>query len=372
VVRTFKYRLRPTLEQHESLAKILDGQRALYNAALEHRIGGYRRGVTVTLFAQTKELTELRAENDYSAVPVALQRWTLRRLDNAYKGFFSRLTRGGRAGFPRFRSRARWDSFGFSEWKGISSTDDGLRFSGLPGSLRIHVHRRLPNGKPLCCTFTQDHKGWYVCLQYRLSVKALSSNAREIGIDMGLRELCVLSTGEAIPNARVARKAEKELRRRQRSLARCKQGSKRRQKVKAQVTRCHARIKNTRRTYLHQVSARLIREYGHIAIENLNVKGLARSRLAKSIHDAGWATLRQMLEYKAESAGVTVVAVDPKRTSQVCSGCGSIVLKPLSQRTHSCLDCGLVLDRDHNAAINILARGRTGSQASQREATACA
>ena len=370
VIRSFKYRLRATKAQHQKLDAIRESQQQLYNGALEHRISAYRKGVNISFFTQVKELTELRTDAEYSSLPLVVQRWTLARLDNAFKDYFSRLKSGRRAGYPRFRNAKRWNTFGFSEWKGISCQDQCVRFKGLPGNLRINLHRELPSGKPLSCTFTRDTKGWFVCLKMRVPIVSLPQSGRKIGIDMGLTHLAALSTGETVPNIRIARRHERDLRRRQRALSRCKRGSKRRRKVKAQLTRSHAKIKDSRRTYLHQVSAKLVREYDFIAIENLNVKGLARSRLAKSVHDAAWATLRTMLTYKAESAGKTVVAVDPKRTSQECSGCGSIVLKTLSQRTHECPDCGLVLDRDHNAAINILARGRSGSRVRQRKAAA--
>lgn len=373
IVVTYKYRLLPNKRQHKVLVSILESQRQLYNGALEHRITAYRRNAkTVTLYTQQKELTELRREQDYAALPANLQRWTLRRLDEAYQAFFQRVkAKGEKAGFPRFRGKGRWNSFGFSEFSGIQLKDKRLYFKGMPGSLRMHLHRPLPEGKPLFCTFTRDHKGWSVCLQYRVPVQAIPATGRQVGIDMGLKELAVLSTGEAIPNPRMAKRAERELRRRQRALARCKKGSNRRKKVRLAVTRCHAKVKYTRNTHLHQVSARLVRENDLIAIEDLNVKGLARSMLAKSVHDASWATLRQFIAYKAAYAGRTVTAVDPKHTSQVCPECGIAARKTLKQRTHRC-ECGCVLDRDHAAALVILQRGRSGSRVSERKAVACA
>src|SRR5262249_1994272 len=155
----------------------------------------------------------------------------------------------------------------------------------------------------------------------------------------------------------IARRAHNELRRRQRALARCKRGSARRRKVRADVARIHAKIANARRTWLHQQSARIVRSYDLIAVEDLNVAGMGRNHfLSRSLSDAAWSTFTGMLAYKAENAGKTFVRVDPKMTSQACSGCGVIVKKGLSDRVHSCPECGLVLDRDHNAALNILHR----------------
>ena len=372
VYRSYNYRLRPTKAQHARLEELLEAQRHLYNACLEHRNGAYRRGKFISMFEQMTELTELRNEDEYWLTPVNIQRWTLKNVERAYAGFFSRVKSGKRPGFPRFRNEGRWRSFGFSNCDGMRIRSERIMFKSLPGKMKMHVHRPMPQSKPLCCTFTKGVRGWLVSIQFRVPVVALPRSGSEVGIDMGVKKLCVLSSGEQIANQRTYMKMEPELRRRQRALSRCIKGSKRRQKMKERVGRCHDKIREARRTRLHQISAKLVREHDRIVVEALNLKALNAGMLSKSANDAGWGLLRQMLEYKAESAGKTVVAVDPKRTSQECSGCGSLVMKPLSQRTHSCPDCGLVLDRDHNAAINILTRGRTGSQVSQREALACA
>jgi putative transposase len=223
LVLTYKYRLLPTRNQHKALAAILESQRQLYNGALEHRIGAYRKtGKTITLYSQQKELAELRKELEFARVPSNLQRWTLRRLDEAYQGFFDRLkSKNEKAGFPRFRGKGRWNSFGFAEFSGIRLIGKRLRFKGMPSGLRIHLHRPLPEGRPLCCTFTRDHKGWSVSLQYRVPVKALPLTGSQVGIDMGLKELVVQSRGETVPNPRIAKRAEREMRRRQRALSRC-------------------------------------------------------------------------------------------------------------------------------------------------------
>lgn len=357
LILTYKYRLLPTRKQHAALSSILESQRQLYNGALEHRIGAYQKsGKTITLYSQMAALTELRRDPEYAAVPANLQRGTLRRLDEAYQGFFRRLKiKGEKAGFPRFRGKGRWNSFGFAEFNGITIRGKRLHFKGISGGLRIHLHRKLPAGKPLSCTFTHDHKGWCVCFQYRVPSKALSVSGKQIGIDMGLTHLATLSTGETIPNPRAAKRAERELRRRQRALARCRKGGKRRSKVERELTQWHTKIRNTRMTYLHQVSARLVRENDLIAIENLNVKGLASGMLAKSVNDAAWSKLKQQLSYKAVWAGRKLIEVKAAGTSQTCPECGQIKAKTLAERVHRC-DCGCVMDRDHAAAVVVLQR----------------
>jgi putative transposase len=217
------------------------------------------------------------------------------------------------------------------------------------------------------CVFTRDAKGWYVSFQLKVPLFSSSHNDKTIGIDVGLLNLATLSNGEIIPNPRIAKNREKELRVRQRALSRCKKGSKRRLKVKYRVTALHETIANTRRTYLHQQSARLTREYGTIVVEDLKIKNMVKSRLAKSISDASWGMFVNMLTYKVANIGGKVIKVNPRNTSQECSDCGIIVLKKLSQRVHNCPGCGLILDRDENAARNILARGGSASLDSKRK-----
>jgi putative transposase len=189
---------------------------------------------------------------------------------------------------------------------------------------------------------------------------ALEKTGKEVGIDLGISTLMALSDGTQIPNMRVGQKAQSELRIAQRALSRCRKGSRRRKKVKKEVTRLHAKIKNTRSTYLHQVSTRLVKEYDLIAMENLNIKGLAKGFLAKQVNDASWGKLQNYIRYKAEGAGKRVVEVSPNYTSQICPGCGVIKPKSLSERVHNCDSCGLVMDRDHASAMVIYDRAVVG------------
>lgn len=358
-VLTFKYRVLPSKAQHAALALILDAQRDLYNAALAERIDCYQKtGKGISYERQTSELTECRRDiQEMAALPANLQRGTLKRLDNAFSGFFSRVKRGDKPGFPRFKGKSWFNSFEFAEFSGIQFDGKRLRFKGLPGGLRVHLHRPLPARKICAAKFKRDGKGWSVCFAIRIEdpEKIVVRNA--VGVDVGLKNLAHLSDGTIIPNPRVAKRAESEMRRRQRALARCRRGSNRRRKVRALVAAAHRKITNTRRTYLHQVSAQMVKTYDLIAVEDLNVKGLARSMLAKSIHDASWSTFIDMIAYKAEKAGRYLIRVDAKNTTQACSNCGAIVPKSLKDRTHDCPHCGTVLDRDENAARNVLRKG---------------
>jgi len=360
---TFRYCLLPTKRQHRALEAILEDQRQLYNAGLEERIDAYRKAsVARTYIDQCKALTDWRREDsDASASPVTLQRWTLKRLDEAYRGFFRRLKNGGKPGFPRFRGKGRFDSFGFAQFQGIHFDDGRLRFKGLPGRLRVHLHRPLPEGGSIrSCVFHRGVKGWSVGFVLRVSEAPLRRGDRVVGVDLGIATFAALSDGGSIPSIWAARRAARKLRLAQRALARKAKSSRNRQQARLQVARCHAATVRVRTNHLHQASARLIRDYDTIAIERLSVGGLARGPLAKHVHDASWAKFVSMLRYKAECAGKRLIEVDPYDTSQECSGCGMRVPKGLNDRHHECLHCGLAVDRDLNAARNILYRAGVG------------
>ena len=362
VILTFRYRLLPSKAQHRALERILESQRQLYNAALEERMGAYRSaGKTLTYFDQCKGLTEWRKDDvEASHLPVRLQRATLKRLDEAYRGFFRRVRAGGKPGFPRFRGKGRFDSFGFREFEGITLKQGRLRFKGMPGSLRVHWHRPMPGTSIKSCTVKRDSKGWSVGFAIQVECAAPRKIQRAVGVDLGISVFAALSDGGFIPSLRAARKAERRLRIAQRALSRRTRGSGGRRKARVAVARCHAIAARRRREHLHQSSARLVRDYDAVAVEKLNVKGLARSALAKDVHDASWALFISMLRYKAEKAGMRLIEVEPQNTTQDCSRCGIRVPKNLATRRHVCPACGLSMDRDLNAAVNILNRAGVG------------
>jgi putative transposase len=364
VILTYRYRLLPTKRQHRVLETILEAQRQLYNAALEERIDAYRKvGITRSYIDQTKGLTEWRqTDPEGRALPLNLQRATLKRLEEAYQGFYRRVKRGGdKPGFPRFRGKGRFDSFGFRQFEGISLEADRIRFKNMPGSLRVHLHRPMPSEALVkSCTFRRDTKGWHVAFAAEVPASPRRRGQRAVGVDLGITTFAALSDGGFVPSLKAARRAERRLRLAQRAVARKIRGSRSRRRARAAVARCHAVIARRRANHLHQASARLVRDYDAIAVEALNVKGLARSALAKDVHDASWAKFISMLRYKAEWAGARLIEVDPHQTTQDCSGCGMKVPKELGDRHHDCPHCGVSIDRDLNAARNILYRAGVG------------
>ena len=359
---TYEYRLLPTKKQHRALDSLLESQRQLYNAALEERNGAFKHGIRLRYFHQTKSLTEWRrTDPEASTVPANLQRATLKRLDDAFLSFFGRLRKGLKAGTPRFRGKGWWHSFGFREFSGITLAKGRLRFKGMPGGLRVHLHRPLPENSPvLCCIFSRDGKGWKVGFAVEVGSGEVRLGVRFVGLDLGVSTFAAFSDGGFIPSIRAARRGERRLRILQRTLARAKKGSGNCLKAKRNVRRCYQAIARKRENFLHQASSRAVRDYDQIAVEALHIGALARSALARDVHDASWSKFLSMLRYKAERAGVRVLEVNPRKTSQICSRCEQVVHKTLKDRIHSCPACGLVIDRDLNAARNILHRAGVG------------
>jgi putative transposase len=362
VILTYRYRLLPLKSQHRELDRLCASQRELYNAALEERIDCYRKtGKTRVYIDQCKALTKCRHElPDMEAVPPNLQRWTLKRLDEAYQGFFHRLkVPGGKAGFPRFRGKGRWKAFGFAEFSGIRFDGKRLRFAGMPGGLKVHLHRELPENADIrSCVFRRDGRGWFVSLKIAVPTPEKRTIGSAIGVDLGLGVFAYCSDDVPIPNPRIARRAEKELRRRQRALSRCEKGSHRRRKVRAQVARVHRKITNNRNNWLHKESAGLVKRADLIIVEDLNVANMIRHpTLARSIADASWSRFVSVLGYKVEKTGGYLIRVDPRNTSQECSRCHDLVPKSLAVRIHQCPSCGRTIHRDYNGSLNILRAG---------------
>lgn len=380
---SYRYSLRPTRAQHRALDAILEGQRLLYNAALEERIEAWRKAQTsISCFDQFKSLTVIRADDPhgYGALPAALSRWPLKKVDEAFKAFFRRVkVKKDRAGFPRFRGKSGWRSFGFLEFSGIHLIDRKLMFKGLASGLQLHMHRLLPDRASIrACVFTKDGRAWRVTLQIEVpdihTVRREASNI--IGIDWGVEMLATLSTGETIANPRFGTEAAAEIRRASRKLSRAQRNSRRRLKTKAHLARLQRKLANRRKTYLHQVSAALTRRFGCIAVEDLNIKNMTMSAkgdvinpginvrqkagLNREILNTSPSMMMAMLRYKAERAGGRCDAVDAKNTSQECSRCGATVNKNLRVRIHRCTHCNLEIHRDVNAARNILRRAVVG------------
>ena len=348
-LRSYKFRLRPNRVQTAALDAMLRDFCGLYNACLQQRIEAYRRrGISLRYGHQAAELKACRA-----ADPDGLARWSfsalqqvLRRLDQTFRAFFRRGH-----GFPRYRASARYHAATFRVGDGLTlKKDRRIGVVGVPGGIKAVWHRDLPPDAKLgTAILTRQQGKWFVVLSVEAEF-AGACGTGAVGIDLGLNSLIATSDGETVEAPRHARRAQKAQRRRQRALARCQRGSRRRLKAKARLAAGSARIARQRRDHLHKLSRTLISRYQGIAFEDLNMAGLKRGMLARSVHDAAWSLLVQLTTYKAESADASVVLVDPRGTSQTCPECGTIKAKTLATRTHAC-DCGAVLDRDVAAAM---------------------
>jgi putative transposase len=387
MILAYRQKLRPTAAQHLLLAERLERQRELYNAALQERRDAWRLSrKVVTRLDQQKSLTVIRADDvdGHGVDPVNMGRWTLKRVEDAFAGFFSRVRRGRKAGFPRFRSFCRWRSFGLLEASGIRVERGRLHLKGMDRGIRLNHDRPLPqDARLLSVVFTRRERDWFVSFLVD-TIEAIAGDHdaayHAVGIDLGVEALATLSTGDRIPNVRPASRREREICRSRRALARSRKGSNRRRKLRAKLGRQLARVADARQNHLHQVSAALTKVHGVIVMERLSVVNMTRSAagnvdepgtnvaqkrgLNRAILDAGWSELVRMIRYKAARAGGELVLVEARGTSVECSDCGAAVPKPLSERRHRC-GCGLSLHRDVNAARVILARGLTARAASE-------
>jgi putative transposase len=362
--KAFKFRAYPNREQAAAMAELLDTHRHLYNHALAARKAGFEtEGRTLTYGEQSALLKSTRRENPYlgRANFSSCQR-TLKRLDRAFQAFFRRVQAGEKPGYPRFRGRGRFDSVEFTAGDGARLTEAGRAYFQSVGAVKIKRHRPL-SGTVKTITFRRQADGWFVVFVCDLAQGvAEPAPALAVGIDLGLKAFLATSNGEMVPPPQFYRRAQSRLRRAQRSVTRKKKGGANRRKAVQRLARHHQHVADQRRDFHHQTARALVSRYGTVAHEALNVRGMARSSLAKSIHDAGWAQFLTILGHKAESAGVWVIAVDPRLTTQTCSQCGGLPAVPLtlSVRRYECVHCGLSLDRDVNAAKTVLKRAWTG------------
>jgi putative transposase len=356
--RAYSIRLQPNAAQRAKLGLYLERLRELYNMALEQRRDAWKTSKkSLGYYAQCLGLSELRTHPDYEKIPNHVCKGALYRLDRAFRSFYARASAGQSPGYPRFKKEGDYRSFDLPDSKDFWVKGNRVSILGL-GPMRFRAHREV-QGKPKQIIVVCKGGRWearVVCDIGPAPAKRVVERA--VGIDVGLTTLATLSDGMEIENPRWTKRCEDKIAKASRNLARKKRGSKNRLKAKEALRRAHQRAANLRSNYLHHVSKWLVANYDLIAYEKLNIGAMAHGRLAKSIMDAAWGQLLYDLNYKAEEAGVHVIAVNPSGTSQRCSGCGATVKKTLAEREHRC-ECGLTLGRDHNAALNILTLGRS-------------
>lgn len=339
---------------------IIKRHRWLYNTALEQRINSYKeRQENTTYNQQSRWLTQSRKVVDaFANLNFSSAQRTLRRLDKAFQAFFRRIKEGeGKPGYPRFKGYNRFDSVEFTYNDGSKVRSNRKLYIQGVGEIKVKWHRQF-KGTIKTVIIQRKAGKYYACFSIEYVSTPVPKTGALVGLDMGISNLVTTSDNEFFAPPKYYRQSEKKLRRTQRSVARKKKGSKNRRKVVRILQKTHEHIANQRKDNIHKVARKLINEYDVIVVENLNTNGMVKNpHLAKSIMDATWATFIIILANKAAEAGKQVIKVDPRFTSQICSECGEIVKKDLSARIHNCPHCRLILDRDINAAKNILVRG---------------
>jgi putative transposase len=355
----YKFRMYPNKQQEAMLDVTLETCRHLYNTALADRKNCYElEGISRSYEDQAATLTLEKKEGKWQIFSQVSQD-VLKRVDKAFKAFFRRVNAGEKPGYPRFKGDGWYKSFTYPQ-VGFKVEGSKLVLSKI-GSIRIFKHREV-EGKIKTCTIKKDLLGhWYAILVSEMEDVFQVEPKVAIGVDVGLKNMVALSDGTAIQYPRYYVQAEKKLAVAQRELSRKKKGSINRQVAKTRVAKLHQKIQNHRDEFLHQVSRKLVDSADLIVFENLNISGMLKNHhLAKHIQDHAWGKLIQFTQSKAAKAGKVVELVDARYTSQKCSTCGIIVPKTLADRVHSCPNCGLEMDRDINASLNILTLGLRG------------
>ncbi|AOW98626.1 transposase [Moorena producens PAL-8-15-08-1] len=372
----YQYRLRLTKKQEAEIERWLDMLRHQYNYLLAERFSWYEQNRcsinscplvchlpelknNPDYFSQQNSLPQLKKDRPwYKVVQSQVLQNCVKRVDLAFKRFLKGDSNGKRSGKPRFKGKNRYKSLTFPSLSKNPINGNILTFPKF-GKVKMIYHRPIPKGfKIKTATITRKADGYYVTLSIQddrvPEVIPVDSVENPIGIDMGLKSFLVKSDGSEVPIPQYYRKAQKRLKKIQKTVSRSKKGSNNRKKAVDKLGKAHKKVADTRKDFHFKTANSLLDNHDLVAHEKLNIKGLAKTKIAKSIHDAGWGQFLSILSNKAENAGLVTVAVNPRNTSQNCSNCGKKVPKKLKDRIHCCPHCGYTEDRDVNAAINIL------------------
>jgi len=357
--KTYRYRIYPTKSQVTKLNETLELCRWVYNETLalrknaweseQKRISYYDSKKMIPIWKKDKP--ELKTVHSHTLQDVTM------RVDLAFQAFFRRVKAGDKPGYPRFKGKGWYDSITYLQ-SGFSLNENTLTLSKI-GDIKVRMHRPLEgNIKRLTIRRTSTHKWFVSILTDYESYQPLEHSDKAVGIDVGLLSFAALSNGTYVPNPRFYAKEEKVLAKANKRFSKANKGTLERMKCHKILCRVYERIANKREDFIQKLSKQLIDTYGIICFEDLNIKKMVKDPLyAKGIMDAAWNKLVTYTSYKAENAGRKVILVNPYNTSQRCSRCGTLVEKDISVRVHNCPSCGLSIDRDLNASINILRLG---------------
>ena len=382
--KTYQVRAYTSSAGYDEIDFVLRNCARLYNAALDewkcaYRHKGHSLSVSLTKFDQIKELTGVRKDDPefWGAVSVQIGRGVLTRLDRARQSFYRRVLNGDIPGFPRFKSTSRWNTIEVAETTKVMVKQQGrshvVRIKGLP-TLRLKKGLELPPVDSLkTITITKRGRRLWTNLNYAVEQEHLYPSNKAVGLDLGVTDRIALSTGERFSRRH---KPNDKIGKAQQRLSRCRKGSRLWKQRRAVLANAQYRERVRNRNECHRLTTNLVRHYGLIAIEDLNIgdmvasaKGTVgepgknvrrKSGLNRSINEQTWGIIRQQLTYKAEWAGRQLLAVNPRHTSQMCSCCGVVDRKARIGKRYECASCGSSMDADVNAAINILHKGLAG------------
>ncbi|WP_293159194.1 transposase [Okeania sp. SIO2C9] len=376
----YQYKLRPTKTQAEKIDKTLEMLRFQYNYMLAQRFDWWKQNRCSinycplichlpelkdqpTYYSQKQSLPKLKIDRPwYKDIHSQVLQEVPKRVELAFDRWMKSDKSGKRLGKPRFKGLNQYKTFVYPQFKQHWFVNNQVKLSKI-GDVKVIVHRPLPDGFMMkTVSVTRKSNGYFVTFsledQTVPEIKPDIKRGKIVGIDVGLIDFVVTSDNESIPAPKYLRKAECKLKSAQRKVSRRKKGSKRRQKAIKQLAKKHRKVADTRKDFHFKTANNLLSNYDIVAVEKLNIKGMAKSKLAKSVHDAGWGQFNQILTDKAGRAGQLIVKVKPHGTSTECSNCGHKVKKTLAQRKHNCPQCNLSIGRDLNAAINIKNRAK--------------
>jgi putative transposase len=376
VRRNFKNRIKPTKIQIQEFESQTEFLRLLYNAALQERRDYYKRFKKgVSYKKQSKYLPEIKqlfAEETVNMYSQVIQE-SLQRLDLSFKNFFRRVKNGEKSGYPRYKQYNTYSSLIYPQVipdlshgcaKLILGKTEGrakLKLSGFTGEIKVLYHRPIEGiCKRVMIKRSSSGKFYVVFCCDKVEPKLYSTTNKTVGIDLGLINFMTFDDGKVIRHPKPYKTSKEKLAYEQRKLSSKKRGSNNRKKQRVRVAKLHERIRNIREDFQHKITTKLVREYDYIIVEDLNIKNMMESKCyevsKQNIADAAWGGVIQMLDYKAGSAGnKTLTKINPHNTSKTCSNCDNVKEKKLelNEREYCCDKCGLIIDRDLNAAINI-------------------
>lgn len=376
---SYQYKIKPNKQQAEKIDQTLEKLRYQYNYMLAQRFDWYEQNrcprdrcplichlpelkEQPNYYSQKASLVQLKVDRPwYKDIHSQVLQEVPKKVELAFDKWLTGDINGKKSGRPRFKGKGQYKTFTYTQFKRHHFVNNKITLSKI-GEVKVIAHRPIPDGFTIkTVSITKKADGYYVTLSLDdkavPTIKPDFNPSNIVGIDVGLIDFYVASDNTRIAAPKYLRKAERKLKSAQRKVSRRKKGSNRRKKAIHKLGKQHKKVADTRKDFHFKTANNLLKKYDVVAVEKLNIKGLAKTRLAKSIHDAGWSQFITILGNKAENAGLKVIAVNPSGTSQDCSNCGHKVKKPLSQRMHNCPNCKISLCRDLNAAVNIKERG---------------